>query len=412
MKLFGKLVRPKNVMHEPQSNGGQQSRSNAILTPIIPIRYNPMDSWFGGKPKLPQGASWPVSDGTPLRFACQINLSSLPKNVWAGIGPRAGWLVVFLHPETAAPKILHFHGEGEERDGPGQMSAQWASNCGAYAAKYKVSLLPRWPIKIEEGQLRPLNASSRSINAVWKGVQPDLANPENYPFDHLTLSTLLDSLEEFFISQVKHICRFPAMKKLREHDAVWMQQTKVIAFQSLEEFYKIESLLVNSKYRFDYDAVVSLLPRIANLPTYEDKYLKDDDEGYCVLEYRRSSLNEMPTLSPSLPTWWAKYTSMLYWHSINAYTKAPSNLHSAGLRRMEQIWREEANGCHGAIGHVPEGHIYTLCGPNTDTEVLLELPTSQMQGWAWGDTYSLVLTIKREALSRGDFSTVNYDITN
>lgn len=247
---------------------------------------------------------------------------------------------------------------------------------------------------------------------MWKGVKPDLANPENYPFDPLTLSTLLDSLEEFFISQVKHICRFPAMKKLREHDAVWFQQTKVIAFQSLEEFYNIESLLVNSKYRFDHDAVVSLLPRIANLPTYEDKYLKDDDEGYCILEYRRSSLNEMPKLSSSLPTWWAKYTSMLYWHSINAYTKDPSSLHSAGLRRMEQIWREEASGCHGAMGHIPEGHIYTLCGPNTDTEVLLEVPTSQMQGWAWGDTYSLVLTIKREALSRGDFSDVTYDITN
>ncbi|MBR1149114.1 DUF1963 domain-containing protein [Bradyrhizobium sp. JYMT SZCCT0428] len=90
----------------------------------------------------------------------------------------------------------------------------------------------------------------------------------------------------------------------------------------------------------------------------------------------------------------------------------PASLHPALRELMERIWLHETLGHHGAMGHGPAGHIYTPHGPETDTEVLLELPTSSMQGWIWGDVYSIVLLIKRKALSQGNFADIAIDITN
>jgi hypothetical protein len=79
---------------------------------------------------------------------------------------------------------------------------------------------------------------------------------------------------------------------------------------------------------------------------------------------------------------------------------------------MERIWLHEAQGFHGAMRHADAGDIYTPHGPEIDTEVLLQLPTSRMQGWIWGDVYTIVLLIKRKALSQGNFADITVDITN
>jgi hypothetical protein len=43
---------------------------------------------------------------------------------------------------------------------------------------------------------------------------------------------------------------------------------------------------------------------------------------------------------------------------------------------------------------------------------LLQLPTSRLMNWIWGDTYDLVLTIDKADLDRGDFGRVKVQITN
>jgi hypothetical protein len=389
-----------------------EDRPRAILTPIVPIRFDEADSWFGGKPRLPKDIAWPEHKGIPLRFACQINLSRLPAGIWSGAGPRDGWLAVFFHPERNAAEVFHVRGEVEERDGPGQMAADWARTYASETAG--TDFLPRWPVKIDELRDAYATGSVDIRFAVYAGKdeKPDLANPALHPFDTKTLGVLLDGLEEFFIRQVKDMCRFPPMKKVREDDLQWMLEAKALAFQSLEDFYKVEGILAPGRYRFDPEKVASQLPKIANLATYEFNYLKDDGDGYCCLEHRRSSLCELPVISRSRPLWWERYTSSLYWLGVNAYTKDPASLHPALRERMEGIWLHETQGFHGAMGHGPAGHIYTPHGPETDTEVLLELPTSRMQGWIWGDAYSIVLLIKRKPLSQGNFADIAVDITN
>src|ERR1700709_2714130 len=106
---------------------------------------------------------------------------------------------------------------------------------------------------------------------------------------------------------MKDMCRFPAMKKLREHDLQWMLEAKARAFRSLEEFYKVEANLASSRYGFDLKQVALLLPKIARLSTYEFEYARDDEEGYCCLQLRQTSLCELPVIASSRPMWWERY---------------------------------------------------------------------------------------------------------
>ena len=79
---------------------------------------------------------------------------------------------------------------------------------------------------------------------------------------------------------------------------------------------------------------------------------------------------------------------------------------------MEVIWQFDALHERGAMGNAPAGHVYTPHGPATPNVVLLELRTSSMVGWMWGDTYSIVLFINRNELAKGKFDNVTYEITN
>jgi hypothetical protein len=413
MKILSDIIRHHDDTEMMREDALGVDRPCAILTPIIPIRYDDADSWFGGMPRLPKDTAWPDQDGVPLRFASQINLARLPSGIWEGVGPREGWLAMFLHPETHAAKVLHVQGEIEERNGPGQLDASWART---YALSTpKIDKLPRWPVTIAESRHGPKGAKITTVGAMVEARltgNVDLRNPAIHPFDKQTLSILLDALETFFIQQVKDVCRFPVMKKVRPSDLHWMSETRELAFQNLAAFYSVEATLVPCRYKFALEQVEEEIPKLAELPVYDFKYLKNDEEGYCCLEYRRTTRGAMPPPQWPLKGWWDRYAQQLYWHCVNAYTTNQESLHRALCELMEQIWRIEAEWRSGGMGHAPEGFIYTPHGPRTDTEVLLELPTSSMQGWIWGDCYSIVLLIKREALSHGDFSDIRVDITN
>ena len=113
-----------------------------LLRPSVPLPARDIAGWFGGAPLLPDHVAWPEIDGEPLRFACQIDLSALPANIWSGLGPRRGWLAFFLHPENPKPRVLQVDGDLRPRQGPAQSDASWLAaqlwraeaGAGAFAA--------------------------------------------------------------------------------------------------------------------------------------------------------------------------------------------------------------------------------------------------------------------------------------
>ena len=79
------------------ADGGAETQS-VILLRQVPIRYDePARSWLGGLPRLPEDVAWPRSEaGAPLQFVAQVCCADLPKGMWGGIGPRDGWLLLFV----------------------------------------------------------------------------------------------------------------------------------------------------------------------------------------------------------------------------------------------------------------------------------------------------------------------------
>jgi hypothetical protein len=140
-----------------------------VLRRQIPPRFGePPRSWLGGLPMLPDGVAWPRSVSSeypdrgerPLHFVAQICAADLPPALWAGLGPRHGWLLLFIDPNQGCPEgpdafhILHTETVGTERAPPadlgpvhdGVYTAWDFGHCGGEA--YVPRIWRRWPVDL------------------------------------------------------------------------------------------------------------------------------------------------------------------------------------------------------------------------------------------------------------------------
>jgi uncharacterized protein YwqG len=101
-----------------------------ILRRQVPIRFEePARSWLGGLPMMPGLTKWPRDKaGAPLHFVAQICCSDLPANLWNGLGPRKGWLLLFVETlkledgaEGGTVQVIHTTALGAEREPPKEM---------------------------------------------------------------------------------------------------------------------------------------------------------------------------------------------------------------------------------------------------------------------------------------------------
>jgi hypothetical protein len=135
-----------------------QFRAEARLVKQVPIdRSRPPRSWNGGKPQMPDYFAWPIAEGKPMVFVAQIDCSDLPRDLWGGVGPRAGWMLVFLGPtypqHTDASdlpvRIIHTTDLGRERNRPATPKVDWfSSRMGSASPDVAAFTFPKWPVTI------------------------------------------------------------------------------------------------------------------------------------------------------------------------------------------------------------------------------------------------------------------------
>ncbi|WP_084251847.1 DUF1963 domain-containing protein [Bradyrhizobium sp. AT1] len=108
---------------------------SVVLRRQIPPRFEAPRSWLGGLPMMPDHVAWPRSVSSeypdrgerPLHFVAQIACADLPAELWGGLGPRQGWLLLFIDPNQGAPegpdafRILHVDALGSERQPPADL---------------------------------------------------------------------------------------------------------------------------------------------------------------------------------------------------------------------------------------------------------------------------------------------------
>jgi uncharacterized protein YwqG len=105
-------------------------RTSVILKRQVPIRFDETPrSWLGGLPMMPLRTKWPRdTKGSPLHFIAQIACADLPPQLWNGIGPRNGWLLLFVEvlkledeAKGKSVQVLHIDSLGPEQEPPEDM---------------------------------------------------------------------------------------------------------------------------------------------------------------------------------------------------------------------------------------------------------------------------------------------------
>jgi hypothetical protein len=145
-------------------SGPGVAAQSVILRRQVPVRFDePVRSWLGGLPQMPEGMEWPrTDDGAPLHFLAQIACADLPPGMWSGRGPRDGWLLAFVDlfslldgdGDEGPVSVLHIPALGPERQPPDDMACvrhAMGDSIGYYTPIQRPGvpkLWRRWPVDI------------------------------------------------------------------------------------------------------------------------------------------------------------------------------------------------------------------------------------------------------------------------
>jgi hypothetical protein len=112
------------------------------------------------------------------------------------------------------------------------------------------------------------------------------------------------------------------------------------------------------------------------------------------------------------PYWTCEYDAIRYKLAALAYSRDPASLPDTVRSYFEARWKNDRSYEIASMGGLPHGWSYDML-ENVDTRVmLLELPTSKMFGWQWGDVNNVVLSLPVDELRRNIYRDVRCDITN
>ena len=118
VKDFLEFISHNGAMLAKNEDSSAGHYQNAVwLRAVFPASSAATEiGWLGGNPRLPDPFEWPSRDGQPYQFLCQIDCASLPRGLWDGIGPRAGWVAFFTALSGRADvKVIYAPKLGPER---------------------------------------------------------------------------------------------------------------------------------------------------------------------------------------------------------------------------------------------------------------------------------------------------------
>lgn len=156
-------AQPRPSPSRPEPATRVEESISVVLRRQIPPRDEAPRSWLGGLPMLPDGIEWPRGvnpekrgEGeVPLHFIAQIACADLPPELWGGLGPRAGWLRLFLNGNSCDNedrglwRLVHSAELGSERQPPADIGViHDGMYTGGAAWTQSKSVYPRWPVDL------------------------------------------------------------------------------------------------------------------------------------------------------------------------------------------------------------------------------------------------------------------------
>ena len=452
----------KQVVRERELHDGTWPVPLSVrLVPQIPIRDQKAPrSWLGGRPRLPPAMPWPEIDGTPCDFIAQIALADLPAELWHGLGPRAGWLALFLHPTSYRGHLLVIPELGPARDAPNPPAEKdgWYNPYGwrrkdAVQQRYLLRALPEWPVDVvvsPAGETSEEEAPRDGLSMSLYKTGFDLADPAYHPFDWAGMRALADSalaalefrygreipspnpLEQQLaglearlaagappaeagkqpepytgdkIAEMKH--RAAALRELIPASA----EARRLGVSALAAVRQIATEIHDQAGRLPFtpQRAQALLARMQAIHWMHVARLRDP-QGRPGAELIEPRVLPITVHHPDAGLFGWDYHVLHFDMARHAYCGDIASVPAATRALYEPLWRDLATKSAPQLGGFPRAHVSAFA-PETDV-VVLEVPSSQLMGWQFGDVDDLVLLMTREQVAAGRFGAARYEASN
>ncbi|WP_432769119.1 MAG: DUF1963 domain-containing protein [Sphingopyxis sp.] len=421
------------------------------LVPQIPPRTDvAATSWFGGHPRLDADAEWPRIRETPAVFLAQIGCDELPAGLWDGLGPRRGAFALFAHPHDSDVLLVPVFAPGEPMAPPRAYddAELWFTPRDALRTgdlkPFAYPGLPQWPLDLIE--VRPGDADPADSEAADEAAEPDrhgydIAAPEWHPFDW----DLMLALAEILAMRIEHFWRdvdgpSPAAvqhahveRRLADLDAGGVdpddRETLENMRLSLGELIEASeaAAATNRAARTRAEEIIAIVRDSARRSEFSA------DDAAAVMEalhaVRWTRVNRQPdpegrpgrerieslTLPltehhPRAPLWVHDYRSVWFDRARHAYAAEPDALPAAARAQLESQFTARVAADVASIGHLPTEYVH---GFDEEAEAtILELPSSDLVGWRFGDGHHLVVTLRKADIAAGRWDKARARIGN
>lgn len=373
-------------------------------------------SYLGGRPALPPGMEWPRGPGGPCAFIGQIAMDEVPAELWGGIGPRHGRLLLF---EDTTPRFairaIHCPADGSEREFPGPL---WEHSGFAKNPPLRISVrLDPYAPSLQEDRLPdPDAAVAEADDWSWlpilsMDVFPDgqkrprydfgilLELPEYRPVDWASFQILVSAMLDYARKMVS--TRGGAG---RQEDGAWAEARKLTQAKAEEFVGELEAW---------HDRISRLEASAEAFADHADMLLRKARKSaygfYTVEPSGKVALRETPIFSGrEKPAWLGRYAEQLSAYFLTRAAAHPGQA-AASQHSFSASWLATAARETGRMGimPVPFADGDGLEPASGDTRVLLiGLPRSRLLGWNWGGGYGLAVAIERADLDAGHFDKV------
>lgn len=387
------------------------------LVPQIPLRDAiSTHSWLGGRPRLPAGIAWPKIDDQPADFLAQIGCADLPRDLWGGLGPREGSLAFFIHRRDYAVRVLHLRETGLPVALPFTLNDPegWFGPHGGLGggdlAQFAVRAFPEWPvdlIAVHPGDAAPRadgnpNDPTRSLyHRIY-----DIADPAFHPFDWGSLIAMATLLKMRLDRLTAEAAPPPGADA---EDVAAMARCAAINRNARERAEEIVAIVHDSATRDVFSAgdTAAVMAALHAIPWAKGIRTVDVETGAERIEMITLPLT---THRADADLWVHDYQTMFFDRAKHAWCANPDNLSAPTRAFYEPCWRELAASEMAAMGHEPFRHVHDY--DDERDAILLELPTSGLMSWMFGDGDNLVVTIDKADLAIGDFSKVRAQVSN
>lgn len=402
-EALAKIKRERAVVTEAHAGRHPSLR----LVPQVPVRgaANAV-AWLGGGARLPDGVDWPEIDGEALQFLAQLDCAQLPAELWGGIGPRQGWLAMFLAPRSLKAQVIHFSEAGPFRPAPEVLENSsmvhpdlWRSESALRPPA--VPAFPRWPVElvvVEQGQEEPRRSGRGQI--IGRLDHFDIMEPRFQPFDWPSLQMMM----QLALNGHDRALRSP--EHLPEPDGAAL-------LEKLKDLGAAVDIM-SATLPFTHELAGAVLAEARVLPAFQPRKpsrlngknaASPEVSGEPVPSFARAA---MPAVHETTG-WQVPYVRYLQDRAKHIHSGETAELPAPLLAHCEEVWRGWAMHEMGAIGHLPWGKLRNF--EEKDEVLLLELPSSRLLNWHFGNATNLVLTIRKEDLALGDFDRVSAEIT-